>query len=539
MIGRDQDLDTRAGTLLRESRYTPGMTKSTCAVVIAALTTIAGAAVAQEISGAWRADCASCHGARLEGGSTPDGKQVDSLLDDNWLVTDGSNRALFEIIKSGSAKVSDHAFGGQKTDPQVWSMVVHMREVRARATNKNSKAVDGVYATQHASYRLEDVVAGGVETPWSVDFIPSVTPRGMEKLANAMLLTERGGAVRVVAKGGDGAWTIGAPIEGTPESVESGQGGMMDVAVHPEFATNGWIYLSFAKRGEGAARRGTATMTTVVRGRLEEGDGTWKWVGQETIFEAPASTFFASGVHFGCRIVFDPPAYREAKADKRYVYWSIGERGQGQHAQDLTRPNGKIHRLFDDGSVPKDNPFADAASKEKGLLASIWTYGNRNPQGMVFDLEGNLFQTEHAPRGGDELNLVKKGANYGWPMVSYGIEYSGMPRSTPWPDVSGVNEAIEMPVDIWLPSIAVCGLDVVRPGPKGEAFPGWKGDLLAGGLAGQCVDRLRIVDGKVVERENVLRGVGRVRDVVTAPDGSVYLVLNGPDKVVRMAPVAK
>lgn len=512
------------------------MPNITRAIVIA-LTTFAGVASAQEISGAWKNDCASCHGSRLEGGTTPDGKKVDSLLDDNWLVTDGSDRALFDIIKDGSAKVPGHDFSGEKhPDRQVWSMVVHIREARARATRKNSKAVDGVYATKLASFTLEEIVPGGIETPWSVDFVPSATPKGLEKLADAMLLTERGGAVRVVTKNVDGSWAMSSPIEGTPESVESGQGGMMDVAVHPDFASNGWIYLSFAQRGGGTARRGTPTMTSVVRGKLEQADGGWKWVNQESIFEAAADKFIASGVHFGCRIVFDPPAYSDAKADKRYVFWCIGDRGQGPHAQDLTRPNGKTHRLYDDGAVPNDNPFADAASKEKGYVPSIWTYGNRNAQGLAFDLEGNLIETEHAPRGGDEINILKKGANYGWPLVSFGIEYSGMPRTTPWPDVQGVSEEIEMPIDIWLPSIAACGLDVVRAGPKGEAFPAWKGDLLAGGLAGQCVDRVRIEGGKVVERENVLRGVGRVRDVVTAPDGSIYLVLNGPDKVVRMAP---
>lgn len=508
--------------------------------VLGALLACCGVAAGQEVSASWRNDCASCHGNRGDGGKTPDGKDVDSLLNDNWLVTDGSNRALFEIIKNGSAKVPGHEFSGEAhPDRKVWSMVVLIREMRARATNKNSKAVDGVYTTSLESFRLEDVVSEGLETPWSVDFVPSGTPKGMEGLADAMLLTERGGPVRVVKRNVDGSWAMSAPIAGIPEAVEAGQGGMMDVAVHPEFAQNGWIYLSFAERGEGTARRGTPTMTTVVRGKLEEAEGGWKWVDQETIFRAPANTFLATGLHFGCRIVFDPPAYSEAKSDKRYVYWAIGERGQQQHAQDLTRPNGKVHRLYDDGKVPTDNPFADEASKEKGYLPSIWTYGNRNPQGLAFDLEGNLIETEHAPRGGDELNIIKKGANYGWPMVSYGIEYSGMPRSTPWPDVQGLEAEIEMPIDVWMPSIAACGLDVVRGGPKGEAFPAWKGDLLAGGLAGQCVDRVRIKDGKVVERENVLRGVGRVRDVVTAPDGSVYLVLNGPDKVVRMAPAKK
>jgi aldose sugar dehydrogenase len=161
------------------------------------------------------------------------------------------------------------------------------------------------------------------------------------------------------------------------------------------------------------------------------------------------------------------------------------------------------------------------------------------PQGLVFDLEGNLWDTEHGPRGGDELNLIKKGANYGWPLVSFGVNYNFTPLVTPWPDVQGIKEEITMPTDIWLPSIGASGLAVV----KGDMFPKWKGDLLAGGLSGANVDRLRVKDGKVVERERIFwdvqtegrgRGAPRVRDVQVGPDGAVYIVLNGPDKIVRL-----
>ena len=216
------------------------------------------------------------------------------------------------------------------------------------------------------------------------------------------------------------------------------------------------------------------------------------------------------------------------------MYFCIGERGSGAHAQDLARPNGKVHRLFDDGQVPDDNPFVGNPDAVK----SIWSYGHRNPQGLVFDLDGKLWDTEHGPRGGDELNLIQKGGNYGWPIVAFSIDYSGQALTTPWtadgkaPPPDGAT--IVMPVDRWLPSIGACGLDVVR----GDSFPAWKGDLVAGGLSGANVDRIRIKDGKSVEREELIHGMGRVRDVVTAPDGTIYVVLNDPDHVIRMVPAA-
>ncbi len=173
------------------------------------------------------------------------------------------------------------------------------------------------------------------------------------------------------------------------------------------------------------------------------------------------------------------------------------------------------------------------------MYEAIWSYGHRNPQGLVFDLEGNLWDTEHAPRGGDELNLVKKGRNYGWPRVSFGINYSGSPLTTPWPsgsEADGGDDDFVMPTDRWLPSIAVCGLEVVHPVNGKEGFPQWRGDLLAGGLAGQIVDRVRIKDGKVIEREEIVLGKGRIRDIACGPDGNIYIVTESPDRVVRLVP---
>jgi glucose/arabinose dehydrogenase len=281
----------------------------------------------------------------------------------------------------------------------------------------------------------------------------------------------------------------------------------MEVAIHPDYAKNGWIYLAYTEPG-----KDRGGLTKIVRGKLE---GT-KWTAQQTIFEADQKFYTGAGVHFGSRIAFD---------GKGKVFFAIGERGGNMLAQELTNPFGKVYRLNDDGSEPKDNPFVG----QEGVIKGIWTYGHRNPQGLAFDLDGNLWDTEHGPRGGDEVNRIDKGGNYGWPVVAWSINYNDAPFRTPWPkDDLKVNQ----PAFRWLPSIGACGLDVVR----GSAFPQWKGDLVAGGLSGANVDRLRMKDGKLVEREELVHGMGRVREVAVGPDGNVYIALNQPDKVIRLVP---
>ncbi len=484
----------------------------------------ASSALAQGATRLWVDNCAKCHGDRGQGG----GAGTATLLDDKYLGVDRMkfDRQFFDAIKNGvkdegGDSAGMEAFGSTLEDAQIWSLVVHIRELQDRDRRRRGgigtlkKPVDNVYTTQHHAFRVSDV-ADGLDTPWSVDFLPT----------GQMLIAERPGPVRVHTTGMPGG-KVSQPIVGIPKVFASGQGGMMDVAVHPDYATNGWVYLAFSDPQE---RKG---LTKVVRGKLKStGENAWAWTDQQTIWEGKPEHYQNGGLHFGSRIVFsEPVADAAAKGDakKRYLYFAIGERGRGDMAQDLTKPHGKVFRIWDDGGVPADNPFVNTPN----AYPSIYSYGHRNPQGLVLDLQGNLWDTEHGPRGGDELNLIKKAANYGWPVISFGINYSDAPLRTPWPTSE---QKFEMPTWVWLPSIAVCGLDVVRPGPKGELFPKWKGDLIAGGLAGEVVERLRIKDGQVVEREDIVHRLGRVRDVVTGPDGSVYVVLNGPDKVVRLTP---
>ena len=279
---------------------------------------------------------------------------------------------------------------------------------------------------------------------------------------------------------------------------------MLDIAVHPDYADNGWIYVSFAEGTSEAAN------TTIARGRIREN----RWVDGEILFRVDPKHRTRPGRHYGTRIVFKDGD----------VYFAIGDRGRQNDAQKPDWPNGKIHRIREDGSVPPDNPF-----REEGL-ATIWSTGHRNPQALTLRPEtGELWSTEHGPRGGDELNLVQRGKNYGWPRVTFGINYNGAPI-TEHTQLPG----LEPPVMHWTPSIAVCGMAFA----DGSRYPEWEGDLLVGGLVGQVVERLRIEEGRISEREIILKNHGRVRDIKTAPDGTVYVILEqkSQSRLVRMVP---
>ena len=234
------------------------------------------------------------------------------------------------------------------------------------------------------------------------------------------------------------------------------------------------------------------------------------------LFESKPEHYIRASQHFGSRITFD---------DDGHVFFSIGERGQKDMAQDITLPNGKVHRLMRDGSTPKDNPFIGNTK----AYPSIFSYGNRNPQGLIY-VDGTLWETEHGPRGGDELNIIKAGKNYGWPEISYGRNYSGT-ELTPYTHLPDM----EQPESQWTPSIAACGLDVY----DGNLFKDWNGYLLAGALKYQELRLIEVKDGAYVSEQILLKGHGRVRDVTTGPDGAIYVVLNGPDQILRLTPQEK
>ncbi len=341
-------------------------------------------------------------------------------------------------------------------------------------------AAEGPVVSEQATFELV-TVASGLDHPWGMAFLPD----------GALLITERGGQLRLLR---DGQLE---PIEGVPEVAASGQGGLLDIALHPGFASNRWIYLSYAGPGaDGAA-------TTVARARLGEG----ALEDLEVIFRAVPE--IRSSKHFGSRLVFDRDGF---------LYVTAGERGQGARAQDLAQHPGSVLRLGDDGSVPEGNPFVGRADAQPEIFA----YGHRNPQGMAVHPEtGAIWTQEHGPRGGDEVNIERAGANYGWPVITYGIDYSGAPVG------EGTHkEGMEQPVHYWVPSIAPSGMAFY----EGDAFPEWQGDLFVGALKDQLLARLELDGERVVAEERLLEGeIGRIRDVETGPDGFLYLLTDESD----------
>ncbi|GGG58106.1 PQQ-dependent sugar dehydrogenase [Bizionia arctica] len=328
-----------------------------------------------------------------------------------------------------------------------------------------------------ASSETYQVVVSELNIPWGFTFLPD----------NSILITEKKGEL-IHFK--DGKKTL---IEGLPEIDVRGQGGLMDIELHPNYTKNGWIYFSYASpEGEGKGSN-----TAILRAKL---DGN-KLVSKEIIYKAsPNST---GGHHFGSRIVFDKAGY---------LFFTIGERGDEEtNPQDLTRDCGKVYRLYDDGSIPEDNPFYKTPSAKK----AIFSYGNRNPQGMKVHPEtGEIWTHEHGPKGGDEINIIKSGKNYGWPKVSYGVNYSGT-KITDYTSLPGM----EPPIHYWVPSIAPSGMAFI----SSEKYPGWKGDLLVGSLKFQYVSRCILKDNSVISEEKLLEGLGRVRSIEQGPDGYMYV----------------
>ena len=322
-----------------------------------------------------------------------------------------------------------------------------------------------------------EVVVPDLQIGWGMAFLPD----------GSILITEKSGKLIHFKEGKK------SEIEGTPQVYVRGQGGLLDVTLHPDYENNGWIYLTYAS-SEGQGEGGN---TALMRAKLENG----KLTNKENLYKAVPNT--TKGQHFGSRITFD----REGM-----LYFSIGDRGnRDENPQDITRDGGKVYRLNPDGSIPADNPFVG----QENAKEAIYSYGHRNPQGMILNPETNeIWVHEHGPKGGDEINVVQKGANFGWPVVTFGENYDG----TTITDQTSGPEFTD-PIYYWLPSIAPSGFAFITS----DKYPDLKGDLLAGSLKFQYVEHLSL-DGKTVTaREKLLEGIGRVRDIVQAPDGFIYV----------------
>ncbi len=381
------------------------------------------------------------------------------------------------------------------TDDDIRALIIYIREEGASAKRgvqlKSVKSNDGVFTSRHHNFKLEKYV-GGFGVLWALDFLPD----------GSMLVSERDGKLWCIVEGKK------TEVTGIPKVWAKTQGGLLDIAVKPNDGLHPWVYLSYAQPSRNGA------MTGVVRGKIKNN----QFMDSQIIFKADEKFHTDKGYHFGSRIVLN----------NGYVFFSIGDRGARPLAQDLSRPNGKINRVFEDGRIPDDNPFV----KTPGAMPSVWSYGSRNPQGLTLSHDGLLWETEHGPRGGDEVNIIEKGVNYGWPLITFGMNYDGtaMTHKTSAPGMA-------QPKHYWVPSIAVTAIDEYT----GSVFPLWKNHLLVGSLAKQEMQLLEVKDGEVISSELLLKNQGRIRDLVVGGDGFIYLAMN-PDNedgsaIYRLFPV--
>jgi glucose/arabinose dehydrogenase len=388
-----------------------------------------------------------------------------------------------------------------------------------------------VIKSEKQTFKIE-VIARNIETPWALAFLPD----------GRLLVTERPGRLRIIDKGK----LLPEAVKGTPKVWEKQDGGLFDVEVHPQYAKNGWIYLSYSEilpgyvappppppgaepppppaGAQGGRGRGgppdPPTMTVVVRGKISKND---EWTDEKVIFRAKPEVYSSTNAHYGSRFIFDT---------QNHLFFTLGEKNDPPKAQDLSTPVGKIHRVNDDGSVPKDNPFVN----KEGAVATIWSYGHRNPQGLAWDpVTGKLWESEHGPQGGDEINIIEPGHNYGWGVITMGND----PRVP-----EKAHEGMEQPIVYYTPTIAPSGMVFYT----GNRYPAWKNNLFVSALGGQQLRRLETSGNEVTHQEQVIGQLGRVHDVIIGPDGYLYITLQVPGQVLsqstpgliaRLIPVAQ
>ena len=467
-------------------------------------------------------NCAVCHGENLEG--APQGTPLRGELRHGDSMAD-----VIASISNGYEASGMPTWQNTFSTAQIRGIAMYILETRANLDYVTSNfdmplsIPDGGFESELHDFRLETVIDGLDPLPFSIEPLPD----------GRLLLTEKTKGVRIIGPDGEQS----GYIRGTPQAhddiyrmdtrldIERGQGWLFDIVLHPNYEENGWIYLHFGDRcndcNDLSRRSGRAVaMNKLVRGKIEDGE----WIEQETIWQADMEHYNTSGgVGAGCRVAFD---------DAGHVYFSVGSRGPSGGIQDLSMPWGKIHRVNDDGSIPEDNPFAD----REDVYRSIYTYGHRSPQGLEFDTSnGELWGSEHGPRGGDEVNRLLPGRNYGWPLYSLGLNYDGTPVE--WGRDRGITfelSDIEQPVVDLTPSIAVSSFIITTS----EQFPEWKGDFLVGSLKARSLFRIDIEDNRFVHRETLFEGIGRIRDIEQGYNGDLYLLLEhgSGGQIVRLVP---
>jgi glucose/arabinose dehydrogenase len=461
--------------------------------------------------------CSVCHGEELEG--TPQGTPLVGVQ----LIHGDSVAEISQSIAEGFPQRGMPAWSDTLTASQIQSLAIYISERRVDRRFTDFKVdtpltiPQGTLESELHDFRIEVVATDLDPLPYSIAPLPDGRILGLS----------------IISADGEQSELI----EGTPEtygygieilSLEYGIGWMMDVAIHPDYEQNGWIYLHFGDLCSDCSEEQRdslipRTMNRLVRGRILDG----AWVDEEVIWRAAPETYSSTpDIAAGGRTAVD---------DEGYVFISVGIKGSSNHMgiQDLSLPYGKIHRVHDDGRIPSDNPFVDVP----GALKSIWTYGHRSPQGLEFDQKTRqLWGTEMGPRGGDEVNLLLPGRNYGWPLYSKGVDYDGTPVEYGKDlDIEFDLDDIEQPVVDLTPSPAVSSFIIYG----GNAFPDWQDDLIVGTLKATELYRIALDDGKFVQMEILLEDLARIRDVEAGHDGAIYLLLEHASggRIVRLVPV--
>jgi glucose/arabinose dehydrogenase len=429
--------------------------------------------------------CSGCHGVVMQ-----------AFVDREWEFGN-SHDDLYKSILEGRAEGEMPEFGSVFSKQQIEDLITTINHKIENLGKYEFEEDDfnssGIFESEEFNFRLETIVEG-LESPWGIVFLSS----------EELLITDKSGELWKIDKDRNKI-----DINGVPEVLYEGQGGLMDIELHPNFVENGLLYFSYSifKQGEEELLSSTAVSRYKLQGN--------ELVDGELIFEA--LPYSDTRHHYGSRLEFD---------EEGYLYITVGDRGAREvNPQSLSLFPGKVHRIYDDGGIPDDNPFVN----QPGAVKSIYSYGHRNPQGMVNNPStGEIWIHEHGPKGGDEINIIKKGSNYGWPVISYGINYDG----TTFTNLTE-KEGMQQPIHYWVPSIAPSGMDFVR----GDRYPGWKGGLLVGSLKYEYLNLCKIDGDKVISEEILMKCIGRVRNIKQGPDGYIYVAVEEPGKIYKIIPV--
>ena len=432
--------------------------------------------------------CGGCHGEKM-----------NAFVDRDW--RHGKTREdLFKAIKVGYHNEGMPAFDSAFNNNEIYELsdyiITGIKNVDRYTSSE--KPTSNIFKTESITIRL-DTVLKGLQSPWGMAFLPK----------KEMLVTDKNGKLYHVKKDGSTSF-----VTGVPEVLYRSQGGLFDIVLDPGFANNQLVYISYSK----FKKEGTETFSTtaILKARFEND----QLLDGKDIFVA--KPWSKSTIHYGARLQFGKDGY---------LYFSVGERGNEKENPQQIKGNdlGKIHRIKSDGSIPESNPFVGVA----GANASIFSFGHRNPQGLTIKPNTNqLWDNEHGPRGGDEINIVESSKNYGWPIITYGINYNGKPMA---PDTKTAKDGLEQPLHQWTPSIGPSGLLFVA----GKRYKGWEGNLLSGAMRFQYLNRSVLENNKVVKEEILFKNIGRVRNISMGPDGYLYMSVESPGIVYRLTPIKK